>query len=129
MHFNDKATRLERKKIFHSTNLSWIHDDALALHQSVSPATTYKRLQASAASWYQIPLQMLVPGNEIKHMLELSKILETALYDNAHFPSILGYSRFKEQFPRQSLLFGICEKWAIRIYEGVDKDIIISLQE
>ena len=78
MHFNDKATRLERKKIFHSTNLSWIHDDALALHQSVSPATPYKRLQASAASWYQIPLQMLVPGNEIKHMLDLSKILETA---------------------------------------------------
>ena len=96
MHFNDKATRLERKKIFHSTNLSWIHDDALALHQSVSPATTYKRLQASAASWYQIPLQMLVPGNEIKHMLELSKILETTLYDNAHFPSILA---LKNSFP------------------------------
>ena len=27
-------------------NLSWIHDDALALHESVSPATPYKRLQA-----------------------------------------------------------------------------------
>ena len=31
-------------------NLSWIHDDALALHQSISPATPYKRLQALADS-------------------------------------------------------------------------------
>ena len=81
-------------------NLSWIHDDALALHQSVSPATPYKRLQAWAASWYQIPLQKLVRGNEIKHMLDPSKILATAQYGSAYFISPLAYSRFKEQFPR-----------------------------
>ena len=81
-------------------NLSWIHDDALALHQSVSPATPYKRLQALAACWYQIPLQKLVRVNGIKHMLDLSKISTTAQYGNAHFISLLGYSRFKEQFPR-----------------------------
>ena len=81
-------------------NLSWIHDDALALHQSVSPATPYKRLQALVASWYQKPLQKLVQGNEIKHMLDLSNILATAQYDSARFPSLLGYSRLKQQFPR-----------------------------
>ena len=81
-------------------NLSWIHDDALALHESVLPATPYKRLQALGDSWYQISLQKLVQGNEIKHMLDLSKILATARYDNAHLPSLLGYSRFGEQFPR-----------------------------
>ena len=81
-------------------NLSWIHDDALALHESVSPATPYKRLQALGDSWYQIPLQKFVQGNEIKHTLDLSKIVATAQYDNAHFPSLFGYSRFGEQFPR-----------------------------
>ena len=54
-------------------NLSWIHEDALALHQSVSPATPYKRLQALWDSWYQIPLQELVQGNGIKHMLDPGK--------------------------------------------------------
>ena len=81
-------------------NLWWIHDDALALHESVSPATPYKRLQALGDSWYEIPLQKLLERNEIKHMLDLSKILATAQYNNAHFPSLLGYSRFGRQFPR-----------------------------
>lgn len=54
-------------------NLSWIHDDSLALHQSFSPATPYKRLHALGDSWYQIPLQMLVRGNEIKYVLAVAK--------------------------------------------------------
>ena len=72
----------------------------MALHESFSPATPYKLLQALGDSWYEIPLQKLVQGNEIKHMLDLSKILATAQYDNAHFPSLLGYSCFGKQFPR-----------------------------